>query len=146
MLNPQTAQGLIAPEEAPRPRQAAYTKAEAKQLLRDAHAEPVVLESMFGVENPQEQQDGEEATERELRLQELALDFFTMKTLFGFVKELCETFGKVEVIESYGNYMRLRVDKQDKSIGFLFKLAEELKEKHDISEYSAHQTTLEQIF
>ena len=38
------------------------------------------------------------------------------------------------------------MDKQDKKIGFLFKLAEELKEKHDISEYSAHQTTLEQIF
>jgi len=62
------------------------------------------------------------------------------------MKELCETFTKVEVIEQYGNYMRLRVNRQDKSIGFLFKLAEELKEKHEISEYSAHQTTLEQIF
>jgi len=65
------------------------------------------------------------------------------QTLFGFVKELCETFGKIEVIEQYGNYMRLRVDKLDKKIGFLFKLAEEMKEKHDISEYSASQTTLE---
>ena len=77
------------------------------------------------------------------QLSELALDFYLKKTLFGFVKEVCETFDKVEVVEQYGNYMRLRVEKQDKTIGFLFKLAEELKERHEISEYSAHQTTLE---
>ena len=51
---------------------------------------------------------------------------------------MCQTFGSVEVIEQYGNYMRLRVAKQDKKIGFLFKLAEELKVKYDLSEYAAH--------
>ena len=80
------------------------------------------------------------------RVSEVANEFSVKKTLFGFVQELCETFGQVEVIEQYGNYMRLRVPKKDKKIGFLFKLAEELKVKYDLSEYSAHQTTLEQIF
>lgn len=52
----------------------------------------------------------------------------------------------VEVLEHYGSYMRLRVERHGKSIGFLFKLIEELKEEHQLEDYSVSQTTLEQIF
>jgi len=52
----------------------------------------------------------------------------------------------VEVIEQYGNYIRCRVDKLDKSIGFVFGLVEGFKSKFEMSEYSVSQTTLEQIF
>ena len=52
----------------------------------------------------------------------------------------------VEVIENYGSYMRLRVQRHNKTIGFLFKLIEELKEEHQLEDYSVSQTTLEQIF
>ena len=81
-----------------------------------------------------EQDEGEKM----FRASEIANELSIKRTLFGFVQELCETFGQVEVIEQYGNYMRLRVAKQDKKIGFLFKLAEELKVKYDLSEYAAH--------
>jgi len=38
------------------------------------------------------------------------------------------------------------VDRNNKSIGFVFGVMEELKEQMHIVEYSATQTTLEQIF
>lgn len=66
--------------------------------------------------------------------------------LFGVIESLCQDFVNVEVIEQYGSYMRLRVERHNKSIGFLFKLIEELKEEHQLEDYSVSQTTLEQIF
>jgi hypothetical protein len=59
---------------------------------------------------------------------------------------LCKTFGQVEVLDKYGNYMRVRVARLDYSIGFSFGLVESMKNKFDVSEYSVSQTTLEQIF
>ena len=66
--------------------------------------------------------------------------------LFGVIESLCHEFINVEVLEHYGSYMRLRVERHNKSIGFLFKLIEELKEEHQLEDYSVSQTTLEQIF
>lgn len=56
--------------------------------------------------------------------------------LYNSISEVCKTFGTVEMIEHYGNYMRLKVEKQDKSIGFTFGLVEKLKSKFDINSYS----------
>ena len=42
----------------------------------------------------------------------------------------------MEVIETYGSYMKLRVERHEKSIGFVFKLIEELKEEHQLEDYS----------
>ena len=66
--------------------------------------------------------------------------------LFGVIEELCHEFVNVEVLEHYGSYMKLRVERHDRTIGFLFRLIEELKEEHQLEEYSVSQTTLEQIF
>lgn len=63
--------------------------------------------------------------------------------LFKCVLEMCKVFEKVEVIEKYGNYMRVRVERLNKSIGSVFGLVEQMKGEHDISEYSVSQTTLE---
>lgn len=60
--------------------------------------------------------------------------------------EMAKTFGKVDVVESYGNYIRLRVDRGEKTIGSLFKLVEELKSVYKLQDYSVSQTNLEQIF
>jgi len=57
--------------------------------------------------------------------------------------ELCKTFEKIELLEKYGNYMRVRVPRLDKSIGFVFGLVEDMRKKYDVSEYSVSQTTLE---
>ena len=83
---------------------------------------------------------------REFTLNEIASDIFIKGALFGVIESLCHEFVSVEIIEQYGSYMRLRVERHNKSIGFLFKLIEELKEEHQLEDYSVSQTTLEQIF
>jgi hypothetical protein len=50
---------------------------------------------------------------------------------------MCETFGQIELLERYGNYIRVRMARLDKSIGFVFGLVEKMKSRFDISEYSA---------
>ena len=63
-------------------------------------------------------------------LNDLASDIFVKGALFGVIESLCDEFINVEVIEHYGSYMKLRVERHNKSIGFLFRLIEELKEEH----------------
>lgn len=62
------------------------------------------------------------------------------------VEGLVDDFKQVEVLEHYNDYYKLRVPRGDKTIGFVFSLIENKKENFNISEYSASQTTLEQIF
>ena len=50
------------------------------------------------------------------------------------------------MLEQYAPRYRYRVPKGDKSVGYFFSFMEGLKEKLDVDEYSASQTTLEQIF
>lgn len=60
------------------------------------------------------------------------------------IKKLASIFERgVEVLEQYNEYFRLRVLKQDKSIGFVFGLMESNKVKFNINEYSASSSTLE---
>ena len=83
---------------------------------------------------------------REFTQNEIAQEIFIKGALFGVIESLCRDFVNVEVLEHYGNYMKLRVERLDKSIGFLFKLIEELRDEHQLEDYSVSQTTLEQIF
>ena len=62
------------------------------------------------------------------------------------IRALAEVFGSVEVLEQFNEYFKLRVLRQDKSIGFVFGLMESNRDRFYIAEYSASQTTLEQIF
>jgi len=41
----------------------------------------------------------------------LAEKLFTQRNLFGTIKAICKVFGSIELLESYGNYMRLRVSR-----------------------------------
>lgn len=59
------------------------------------------------------------------------------------IRELASHFGTVEVLSNHNNFFKLRVLRQNKSIGFVFGLIEDKKEQFAISEYSASQTTLE---
>ena len=62
------------------------------------------------------------------------------------VKQLAIDFTTVEILNHHNSSFKLRVLRHNKSIGFLFKLIEELKEEHQLEDYSVSQTTLEQIF
>lgn len=55
-------------------------------------------------------------------------------------------FGSAVLLEQYFPRYRYRVPKGDKSVGYFFSFMENMKDKLDIDEYSASQTTLEQIF
>ncbi len=57
-----------------------------------------------------------------------------------------EKFEKVEIIEHYNTYYKFRVPRSEFTIGYLFGYMQELAQKFHLSEYSASQTTLEQIF
>jgi hypothetical protein len=50
------------------------------------------------------------------------------------------------VIEHFSNRFNVKVARNKHSIGFVFGFMEEMKSEFAISEYSATQTTLEQIF
>lgn len=47
--------------------------------------------------------------------------------MIGVIKAICKEFGKVEQLEKYGGYMRLRVERQDKTIGSVFGMVEDFK-------------------
>lgn len=55
-------------------------------------------------------------------------------------------FKEFQIIEHNGNSWKLKVSRDDFSIGYLFGLMEDMQKQFDISEYSVTQTTLEQIF
>lgn len=60
--------------------------------------------------------------------------------------ELLNTFSDVKVNEHYGNFFKFQVSRDDKSIGQLFGIMEDLKQNVEIGEYQVSQTSLEQIF
>jgi len=59
---------------------------------------------------------------------------------------LAREFKSAEILEHYSNYFKLRVPRGETTIGYAFGIIEEAKNTYRISEYSASQTTLEQIF
>ena len=124
---------------------------ETSKVLTAAQVPGIVIESILNLDSKLDgSENEEEAAEKILRkqftLSEIASEIFVKGALFGVIESLCQEFVNVEVIEQYGSYMRLRVERHNKSIGFLFKLIEELKEEHQLEDYSVSQTTLEQIF
>lgn len=64
----------------------------------------------------------------------------------NIINQLCDQFKKVEILEHYNDYFKLRIPRGDKTIGFTFGYIEDQKAPLKISEYSVSQTTLEQIF
>ena len=59
---------------------------------------------------------------------------------------LTRHFEQVEILEQCGEFFKLRVPKESKTIGWLFGQLEFEKKNLGIEEYSVTQTTLEQIF
>ena len=75
------------------------------------------------------------------------LQFLRAQTYgFRILVYLTRHFEKVEILEQCGEFFKLRVPKEDKTIGWLFGRLEDEKRGLGIEEYSVTQTTLEQIF
>ena len=54
------------------------------------------------------------------------------RSLFGTIQYICVSFGSIELLEQYGNYMRIRVSSQNKTIGQMFGLVDEMKKEFNI--------------
>lgn len=66
---------------------------------------------------------------------------------FRLLRNLCGLFpAGVTVLEHYSDYYRLRLERNQTSLGHLFGLVQSLKQRGLVSEYSVAQTSLEQIF
>jgi len=57
-----------------------------------------------------------------------------------------QKFNQFKIVEHYGSNWKLKVSRDNYSIGFLFGMMEDIQTTYEISEYSVAQTTLEQIF
>ena len=105
-------------------------------MLAAAQIPGIVIESILNLEDKDDENDDDPDSaanavlKKQFSLNEIATEIFIKGALFGVIESLCIDFVNVELIEHYGSYMKLRVERQDKSIGFLFKLIEELKEEH----------------
>ena len=55
-------------------------------------------------------------------------------------------FKEFSLVEHYSNSFTFKVSRDGKAIGFVFGMMEDFKKRYCIQEYSASQTTLEQIF
>jgi ATP-binding cassette subfamily A (ABC1) protein 3 len=71
---------------------------------------------------------------------------YVMRNNLEAITTLVNEFGKATLLEQYSPRYRYRVPKGDKSVGYFFGLMEKIKIKLDVDEYSASQTTLEQVF
>jgi hypothetical protein len=147
-------EGILNPDSVESPalkealKQPTLTTEQAMEILKAAEVPGIVIESILHlnekVENSEDAEErAKEMLKREFTLNEIASDIFIKGALYGVIESLCHEFVNVEIIEQYGSYMRLRVERHNKSIGFLFKLIEELKEEHQLEDYSVSQTTLE---
>lgn len=63
-------------------------------------------------------------------------------------QKLADEFGEAKMPEHIGNFFKFRVDKVNdrQTIGYLFGLLQGVVEKYNITQYSATQTSLNQIF
>lgn len=59
------------------------------------------------------------------------------------IEVLAKIFDQVEMLEQCADFYKLKVPRQGVTIGYLFGLIEDKKEKNNISEYSVTQTSLE---
>lgn len=55
-------------------------------------------------------------------------------------------FNTLEILEHFGSSWKLKVSRDNYSIGYLFGMMEGIQTQFSISEYSVISTTLEQIF
>ena len=62
------------------------------------------------------------------------------------INELEKLFSEFQLVEHYSNSYSFKISRDSYSIGSVFGMLEDFKKKYSIQEYSAQQTSLEQIF
>jgi len=62
------------------------------------------------------------------------------------MENLESKFKEFQLLEHYSNSYTFKVSRDSQSIGFVFGMMEDIRQQFQIQEYSATQTSLEQIF
>lgn len=71
---------------------------------------------------------------------------FVQSNGFKIVHQITTLFERVEIKEQVGEFYKLCVPRENKTIGYLFGFIESIKQEMNIQEYAVSQTSLEQIF
>ncbi len=88
------------------------------------------------------------AAGRKVKARTVASFLIIEQHALAIAQQLANEFGEVRVPEHIGNFFKFRVDKSKPShtIGYLFGFLQDIVEKYNIIQYSASQTSLNQIF
>ena len=73
-------------------------------------------------------------------------DVVLQNTIGAIIEELSNKASNANIQQLDGHYVHCRLEKNDKTYGYMFGLLEEMKLKYPIKEYSCQQSTLEQVF
>lgn len=76
-------------------------------------------------------------------LENLIQYLFVQKNGMQIIDILARIFKQVEMIEQCADFYKLKVPRDEVTIGYLFGLIEDKKDECNISEYSVTQTSLE---
>lgn len=71
-----------------------------------------------------------------INIDELIKWAFTETNGMHLIEKFDSMFNQVEVLEHYNNSYKLKVSRDNYSIGFLFGMMEHIKSEYQISEYS----------
>lgn len=83
------------------------------------------------------------ANEGEICVYDLVNFVYVMGQGFRVITKIASLFERVEIIEQVGEHYKLRVPRENKSIGYLFGFIESMKQDVNIQEYSVNETSLE---
>lgn len=125
----------------------------AKLRLSDTERHLILDEIQFRLVNGQAQGLGAElvlemfqSPTQEVTVDNLIHWLRIQRAGFNFLEFMAGKFSSVELLENVSDYYKIRVPKDDKTIGFLFGEIEANKNPFLIQEYGVSQTSLEQIF
>lgn len=79
----------------------------------------------------------------QVRLSALIQYCYVMQHGLRFISLIATHFEEVSIIEQCGDFFKIRMPEDDKTIGFLFGLVESQKQEMNINEYAVNSTTLE---
>ena len=81
-----------------------------------------------------------------MRVKNIITYFYTMSSGLKVLEFLCSQFAQVELYEQCSDFFKMRIPRNGETIGHMFGLLQQNKQKLLISEYSVNETSLEQIF
>jgi len=107
----------------------------AKDILHSTNLDPLVIDQIVKGGLGSDLWQESDLNNGSVRLSALLRYVFVQDNGLKLVLDLARRFPQVEMIEQCGDFYKLRVPREDKSIGYLFGHIESLKDQLSIQEY-----------